>query len=110
MQRCSSSSVESMLNDTRRLEELHIVRKIAETRALKLPVVAEEGFDTVQRISEREVPLLTDLMETTVEEIAAYENAVLQQERKIRDLQEELGGRYRFADIIGKSERMRRLY
>src|SRR4051794_13178469 len=28
---------------------------ISETRSLKLPVVAEEGFDTVQRISEREV-------------------------------------------------------
>src|SRR5205823_13253215 len=35
---------------------------------------------------------------------------VLQQERKIRVLQEELGGRYRFAYIIGKSEKMRRLY
>jgi transcriptional regulator with PAS, ATPase and Fis domain len=83
---------------------------LAESKTLKLPVVPEEGFDTIQRIGEREVPLLADLMDTTVEEIAAYQNAVLHQERRIQDLQDELGGRYRFADIIGKSEKMRRLY
>src|SRR5205814_2750222 len=82
----------------------------AESKSLKLPIVPVEGFDTIQRISEREVPLLADLMDTTIEEIAAYQNAVLQQERRIQDLQDELGGRYRFADIIGKSEKMRRLY
>ena len=83
---------------------------MAESKTLKLPVLAEEAFDTVQRIGEREVPLLADLMDTTVEEIAAYQGALLQQESRIRDLQDELGGRYRFADIIGKSERMRKLY
>src|SRR5205085_9457360 len=83
---------------------------VGESKTLKLPVVPEEGFETIQRIGEREVPLLADLMDTTVEEIAAYQNAVLHQERRIQDLQDELGGRYRFADIIGKSEPMRRLY
>jgi len=83
---------------------------ISESRSLKLPVLPEEDFETIQRIGEREVPLLADLMDTTVEEIAAYQNAVLHQERRIQDLQDELGGRYRFADIIGKSEKMRRLY
>jgi transcriptional regulator with PAS, ATPase and Fis domain len=85
-------------------------KAIVESKSLKLPVLPEEDFDTIQRISEREVPLLSDLMDTTVEEIAAYQNAVSLQERRIRDLQDELGGRYRFADIIGKSEKMRRVY
>ena len=49
-------------------------------------------------------------MDTTVDEIDAYHAAVAQRERRIRDLQDELEGRYRFADIIGKSESMRRLY
>ena len=49
-------------------------------------------------------------MDTTVEEIDAYHAAVAQREKRIRDLQDELEGRYRFADIIGKSEPMRRLY
>jgi transcriptional regulator with PAS, ATPase and Fis domain len=68
------------------------------------------AFDSVQRIEAREVPRLADLMDVTVEEIDAYQAAVAQREKRIRDLQRELGGRYRFADIVGKSEPMRRLY
>src|ERR1700682_3102777 len=49
-------------------------------------------------------------MDTTVQEVDAYHDAVALRERRIKDLQAELGGRYRFADIIGKSEPMRRLY
>jgi two-component system response regulator HupR/HoxA len=80
-----------------------------EVRELRLKVDAT-AFDSVQRIEAREVPRLADLMDTTVEEIDAYQAAVAQREKRIRDLQDELGGRYRFADIIGKSEPMRRLY
>ena len=83
----------------------------AVTRSLKLPVVQPDAaFDTISRIEEREVPRLADLMETTVEEMAHYQGAVRDRERRITDLQKELGGRYRFADIIGKSAPMRRLY
>jgi transcriptional regulator with PAS, ATPase and Fis domain len=77
---------------------------------LRLPVVQPAAFDSIARVEERELPRLTDLMDTTVEEVAEVENAVFARERRIKDLQTELGGRYRFADIIGKSEPMRRLY
>src|SRR5262249_29880282 len=84
---------------------------LAEVAELKLPVIQpDDAFETIQRIEAREVPRLADLMDTTVEEIDAYENAIAQREKRIRDLQDELGARYRFADIIGKSEPMRRLY
>jgi len=86
-------------------------RAVSTVRALKLPVIdPEDAFESVQRIEAREVPRLADLMDTTVDEIDAYYAAVAQRERRIRDLQDELEGRYRFADIIGKSEPMRRLY
>src|SRR3954468_18628259 len=86
-------------------------RAVATVQALSLPVEQpEDAFETVQRIEAREVPRLADLMDTTVEEIDAYHAAVAQREKRIRDLQDELEGRYRFADIIGKSEPMRRLY
>jgi transcriptional regulator with PAS, ATPase and Fis domain len=81
----------------------------AEVDELRLPVDAH-AFDSVQRIEAREVPRLADLMDTTVEEIDSYQAAVALREKRIRDLQDELGGRYRFVDIIGKSEPMRRLY
>jgi transcriptional regulator with PAS, ATPase and Fis domain len=86
-------------------------RALDEVQALHLPVVqAADAFETIQRIDAREVPRLADLMDTTVEEIDAYHDAVALREKRIRDLQDELVGRYRFADIIGKSEPMRRLY
>ena len=86
-------------------------RALAEVQSLSLPVVQPaDAFESVQRIEAREVPRLADLMDTTVEEIDAYHAAVVQREKRIRDLQDELEGRYRFADIIGKSEPMRRLY
>jgi transcriptional regulator with PAS, ATPase and Fis domain len=86
-------------------------RALTTVNALSLDVQdASQAFDTVQRIEAREVPRLVDLMDTTVEEIDAYHAAVAQREKRIRDLQDELEGRYRFADIIGKSEPMRRLY
>jgi transcriptional regulator with PAS, ATPase and Fis domain len=82
-----------------------------EVEVLKLPVVQPgDAFESIQRIEAREVPRLADLMDTTVEEIDAYHDAVALREKRIRDLQDELEGRYRFADIIGKSEPMRRLY
>ena len=82
-----------------------------EVQTLRLPVVQpHDAFESIQRIEAREVPRLADLMDTTVEEIDAYHDAVALREKRIRDLQDELVGRYRFADIIGKSEPMRRLY
>ena len=82
-----------------------------ETAELKLPVVEPAtAFESIQPIEAREVPRLLDLMDTTVEEIDAWHGAVALREKRIRDLQDELGGRYRFADIIGKSEPMQRLY
>jgi two-component system response regulator HupR/HoxA len=86
-------------------------RALTTLKVLSLPVEQpEDAFESVQRIEAREVPRLADLMDTTVEEIDAYHAAVAQREKRIRDLQDELEGRYRFADIIGKSEPMRRLY
>src|SRR5437764_3727756 len=81
------------------------------TQRLQLPVIQPvEAFDTIARIDERDIPRLTDLIDTTVEEIAAYQNAMAERERNIQALRRELTGRYRFADIIGKSAAMQRLY
>src|SRR5260370_24788200 len=82
-----------------------------EVKALSVPgLQPEAAFETIQRIGAREVPRVADLMDTAVEEIDAYHDAVALREKRISDLQDELVGRYRFADIIGKSEPMRRLY
>src|SRR5712671_3634637 len=54
---------------------------------LMLPLVEpSQAFDTVARIDARDLPRLTDLVDTTVEEIAAYQNAVTEGERNIQAL------------------------
>src|SRR5205807_2461403 len=66
---------------------------INEVKALSLPVLQpESAFETIQRIEAREVPRLADLMETTVEEIDAYHDAVALREKRIRALEDELTG------------------
>ena len=94
-------------------EELQQIRvhASAQSAALRLPVEQPEtAFDSVSRIEQREVPRLTDLIATTVAEVADHEEAVASRERKIEALNRELRGRYRFDDIIGKSAVMQRLY
>ncbi|MBS2025021.1 MAG: sigma 54-interacting transcriptional regulator [Deltaproteobacteria bacterium] len=84
---------------------------LAGVRRLSLPVLKpDEAFNSIARVDGREVPRLTDLMATTVSEVADVEEAVLERERKIIELRRELDGRFRFADIIGKSAPMQRLY
>jgi len=68
------------------------------------------AFTSIARIDERELPRLTDLMATCVSEIADHEETVRSRERAIVELRRELSGRYRFADIVGKSSAMQRMY
>jgi transcriptional regulator with PAS, ATPase and Fis domain len=81
----------------------------AELVQLGLPV-QPSAFQTVGRIDRRDLGRLADMMGTTVGEIAEYEDALSQRDASIRDLRRELSGRYRFADIIGKSAPMQRLF
>jgi transcriptional regulator with PAS, ATPase and Fis domain len=70
----------------------------------------QQAFDSVARIDARDVPRLEDLMNAIVEEIAAVAEVDLARERELLALRGELGGRFRFADIVGKSAPMQRLY
>ncbi len=84
---------------------------LEQTARLSLPVVEpQEAFNAIARIEQRELPKLTDLMGTCVSEIADHDESIRSRERKIDELRRELSGGYRFADIVGKSAAMQRLY
>ena len=83
----------------------------AEIGALKLEVgELRAALESVGRIDRRDLGRLADMMGATVDEIADYEDAVRARDESIQDLRRELGGRFRFADIIGKSAPMQRLF
>ena len=92
-------------------EEAARKRALEQTGRLSLPVVdPQAAFNDIARIEQRELPKLTDLMGTCVSEIADHDESIRSRERKIDELRRELSGRYRFADIVGKSAAMQRLY
>jgi len=101
----------SQAGSSLRAPEAVAAQVAGQSARLQLPVLdPQAAFASIARIEERELPRLTDLMGTTVSEIADHEEAVRSRERKIDELRRELSGRYRFADIIGKSAAMQRLY
>ena len=91
--------------EERRTEVLHNARKMS------LPLVdADRAFDGIATIGRRDLDYFTDLLETTAEEIVEFQRTMTQKEQRIAELSRQLGGRYGFANIIGKSAAMQRLY
>jgi transcriptional regulator with PAS, ATPase and Fis domain len=97
------------------LVEDHVGRAgpAAQAQMVKLGLPVGEplqALSTIGSIDRRDLGRLADMMGTTVDEIADYEDAVSARDHSIRELRRELGGRYRFADIVGKSAPMQRLF
>jgi transcriptional regulator with GAF, ATPase, and Fis domain len=70
----------------------------------------EDVFRTIPVLEAKDLDYLCDLLETTVEEIIAFSQALQKKEDRIRQLTREIGGRYQFGNIVGKSAAMQRLF
>ena len=70
----------------------------------------DEAYASVPSLSVESMDCFQDLLETTVGEIVEVSQAASRQEARIAQLSRELGGRYQFANIIGKSQAMQRLF
>ncbi len=66
----------------------------------------DRALDRIPMMNATEFEKLTDLLEFGVNEIANYEAEVIKRDQTIRNLSSELSDRYRFENIIGKSEPM----
>ena len=73
-------------------------------------VQPDEAYANVPSLSGRDMDYFKDLLETTVAEIVEFSRTVEQKEARIAQLSRELGGRYQFANIVGKSPTMQRLF
>jgi len=70
----------------------------------------ERSYAAVPSLSARDMSYFKDLLETTVAEIVEFSRTVEQKEARIVQLSRELGGRYQFANIVGRSPAMQRLF
>ncbi|MHB1845671.1 MAG: PocR ligand-binding domain-containing protein, partial [Deltaproteobacteria bacterium] len=80
---------------------------LAEGLVIDAPEAAYAGVPT---LSAQDMDYFKDLLETTVEEIVEFSRTVDQKEARIAQLSRELGGRYQFGNIVGKSAAMQRLF
>ncbi len=73
----------------------------------------DRAYGAIPSLPARDMSYFKDLLETTVAEIVEFSRTVDQKEQKearIAQLSRELGGRYQFANIVGKSPAMQRLF
>jgi two-component system response regulator HupR/HoxA len=89
-------------------EKLQILRRARECGFIMGP--DEEVLQSIPILEARDLDYLCDLLETTVEEIIVFRKAIQRKEERIRQLTQEIGGRFQFANIVGKSAAMQRMF
>ncbi len=97
------------LLDGAKAERGKLIPENAKKEGLSI-VTPDEAYAAVPSLSAKDMDYFKDLLETTVEEIVEFSRTVDQKEARIAQLNRELGGRYQFANIVGKSVAMQRLF
>ena len=86
-------------------------KALMKARALGLNIEDEAAHvESIPRLSDKDVNYLCDLLETTVAEIIEFTATLKVKEERILQLTTELGDRYQFGDIVGKSPPMKRMF
>jgi transcriptional regulator with PAS, ATPase and Fis domain len=71
---------------------------------------AEMACSNIKRIKNEETDYIEDLVALVAQEIATFNNEIEKREQRILDLNSELGNKYRFHNMIGKSKKMQQIY
>ena len=68
------------------------------------------AVDHLKKVTPRELESLTDLTELVSDEISTFHEEISKREERITDLNHELGDKYRYHNMIGKSKEMKQVY
>lgn len=71
---------------------------------------AEAAVNNLKRLKHAELEYLTELVELVAEEIIDFHIEISKREERIHELNSELGEKYRFHTMIGKSKKMQQIY
>ncbi len=97
------------LRDDAKADRTKLIPENARAEGLAVDA-PEAAYVSVPSLSARDMDYFQDLLETTVEEIVEFSRTVESKEARIAQLNRELGGRYQFGNIVGKSPAMQRLF
>jgi len=88
------------------LEELKL--KMVESGADEADVIP--AIEHMKRMNATDVEYLTELLELVAEEIVTFHAEISKREDRIKELNSELGEKYRYHTMIGKSKKMQVIY
>src|SRR5690606_27322033 len=71
---------------------------------------AEQAIQEIERLYPRQKNKLSELLQFVAEEVVSYHDEIQKREDIIKDLNSELGNKYRYHMLIGKSKRMQAIY
>lgn len=106
---CGVVIVYPYFKDTSTSEELtHVIQKMVECG------IGEEDAKTavsrVKKFSGRFYSEMQELVGIVADEVATFHQEISKRESRIMDLNSELGNKYRYHNIIGKSKKMQQVY
>ena len=97
-----------MLDNISKSEEATLASKLTEDG---LPEDdALNAISSVKRIGEKEIENIVELVELVSDEIVTYHKEISTREERIQELNSELGDKYRYHSMIGKSKVMQKIY
>lgn len=73
-------------------------------------VDARGAVAKMKRFSERDFGKMKELVGLVAEEVATFHSEISKRESRIMDLNSELGNKYRYHNMIGKSKKMQQVY
>lgn len=89
-------------------EQEDIVQKLVECGSS--PEDAQHSCDNLKKLQVHEYEYLRELIGLVAEEVSTVYEEVNKREARIMDLNAELGNKYRYHQIIGKSKKMQEIY
>jgi transcriptional regulator with PAS, ATPase and Fis domain len=71
---------------------------------------ASAAVDGLRKLFPREVEYLQELVELVADEVKTFHSEISKRESRIKELNSELGDKYRYHMMIGKSKKMQQIY
>lgn len=85
-----------------------IVKKMIECGGSKMDI--DNALKNMQKMKQNDQEYLSALVDVISEEIATYHKEIIRREEIIQELNSELGDKYRYHSMIGKSKKMQQIY
>jgi two-component system response regulator HupR/HoxA len=97
-----------VMSDASDKEIQNILKQIIECGASKGD--AETSLEQIKKMSENDLEYLPELVELVSEEITEFHEEITARDERIHELNSELGDKYRYHMMVGKSKKMQQIY